>query len=122
MCFLRILAHSYGRNFEVSPEEEANAEFMVEDAVGLVLIDLFEEATVDEIEVRFSPCPPMGQRDCSIKIHVQCSFKSFTLFPCTKENIELSVREKICTILKELFGPVTMDSVIIEPSYMESSI
>src|SRR5450755_2703344 len=99
MCFLRILGHSYGRNFEVSPEEEVNAEFMVEDAVGLVLIDLFEEAaTVDEIEVRFSPCSPMGQRDCSIKIDVQCSFKSFTLFPCTKENIELSVREKICTI------------------------
>jgi hypothetical protein len=122
MCFLRILAHSYGRNFEVSAEEEVNTEFMVEEAVGLVLIDLFEEATVDEIEVRFSPCTPMGQRDCSIKIHVQCSFKSFTLFPCTKENIELSVREKICTILKELFGPVTMDSVVITPSYMESFI
>ena len=122
MCFLRIQAHSYGRNFEVSPEEKVNAELIVEDAVSLVLIDLFEESSVEEIEVRFSPCTPMGQRDCSIKIHVQCSFKSFTLFPCTKENIELSVREKICTILKELFGPVTVNSVVITPAFMESLI
>lgn len=122
MCFLRIQAHSYARNFEVSPEEEVNAELMVEDAVSLVLIDLFGEATVDEVVVRFSPLLPMGQRDCSIQIQAQCSFHSFTLFPCTKENIELSVGTSMCAILKELFGPVTMDSVSIAPSYMESLI
>jgi len=122
MCFLRIQAHSYSRNFEVSPEEVENAELMVEDAVSLVLIDLFEEATVDEVVVLFSPSLPMGQLDCSIQIQAQCSFQSFTLFPRTKENIERSAGKIMCAILKELFGPVTMDSVIIEPSYMESFI
>lgn len=123
MCFLRIQAHSYSRNFEVSPDEVENAELMVEDAVSLVLIDLFGEAEVDKVAVLFSPASPMGQRDCSIQIQAQCSFQSFTLFPRTKENIELAVGKIMCMILKELFGPVTMDSVSIAPSYiMESSI
>ena len=122
MCFLRIQAHSYSRNFEVSPEEVENAELMVEDAVSLVLIDLFEEAEVDKVLVFFSPLLPTGQRDCSIQIQAQCSFQSFTLFPRTKENIELSVGKIMCAILKELFGPVTMDSVIITPSFTESFI
>ncbi len=122
MRFLRIQAHSYGRNFEVSPEEKVNAELMVEDAVGLVLLDLFGEAMVDEVDVRFSACSPMDQRDCFIQIQAQCSFQSFTLFPRTQENIELSVKEKCGMMLKEFFGPVTMDSVVIAPSLMELSI
>jgi hypothetical protein len=122
MCFLRIQAHSYSRNFEVSPDEVENAELMVEDAVSLVLIDLFGEAEVDKVAVLFSSASQMGQRDCSIQIQAQCSFQSFTLFPRTKENIELAVGKIMCMILKELFGPVTMDSVSIAPSYMESFI
>src|ERR1700681_267262 len=53
MHTLRIDAQSYGRVFEIFPEERDNVELMIEDAVSLVLADLFEEAIVDDISVNF---------------------------------------------------------------------
>ena len=50
-----IDAQSYGRNYEIFPEEPESVELMVEHAVSLVLADLFVEAIVDEVTVRFSP-------------------------------------------------------------------
>ena len=122
MCLLRIHAHSYSRIFEVVLEEIENAELMVEDAVSLVLLDLFDEVTMDDVTVHFSPASHTGQRDCSIQIQAQCSFQSFRSLPCTKEHMKLTIGKSVCSILKELFGPVTIDSVIVQPFFLESTI
>lgn len=102
------------------PEEVEKAELMAEDAVGHVLLDLFGEATVDDVTVCFSSASRRGLRDCSIQIQAQCSFESFTLLPCTKEYMELAVGKSMGSLLKELFGPMTIECVIVQPSFMES--
>ncbi len=123
MWLLHIHAQSYSRIFEVLPEEVENAELMIEDVVSHGLLALFSEVRVDDVTVHFSAASHRGQRDCSIQIQAQCSHQSYASFPYTfaslpytKEHMELAVRKSIGSLLKELFGPVTMNSVIIQPS------
>ncbi|MFL5625260.1 MAG: hypothetical protein ACJ788_06640 [Ktedonobacteraceae bacterium] len=116
MWLLHVHAQSYSRVFEVLPEEVENAELMIEDVVSHGLLALFGEVRVDDVTVHFSAASHIGQRDCSIQIQAQCSHQSFALLACTKEQMELLVGKSLRSLLKELFGPVTMNSVIVEPS------
>jgi hypothetical protein len=116
MCILWVHVQCYDRFFEVSPDEVENAELMVEDMVSQVLIDLFSEGTVDDVAMRFSPKPPMGLQHCSIQIHAQCACQCFALLPRTRENMELAIEESICSLLRELFGTVSVDTVTLRPS------
>jgi hypothetical protein len=120
MHTLRINAQSYGRVSEIFPEEPENVELMIEDAASLVLADLFDEAIVDDISVRFSPPSHTGYRDGTIYIQAQCTLESFTLVPRTAEYIQLAVEESICAILKELLGPVTIQKLVMEPSIAQT--
>ena len=114
MCKLQIYVQCHDRYFEVISDEVRSAEIAVEDSVGHVLLHLFDEGTVEveDVTIHFSPGLRMGLQQCSIQIHAQCSFASFVLLPCTKENIERTVEESIRPILKELFGSVKVESVI----------
>lgn len=116
MHTLRINAQCYGRFSEIFADEPENVELMIEDAVSLVLADLFDEAIVDDISVRFSLPSQTGHRDGTIYIQAQCALESFTLVPHTAEYIQLAVEDGICAILKELLGPVTMQKLVMEPS------
>ncbi|HKV57368.1 MAG TPA: hypothetical protein VJO32_03770 [Ktedonobacteraceae bacterium] len=116
MHTLHINAQSYSKVSEIFPEEPENIELMIEDAASLILADLFEEAIVDDISVRFSPPARTGHRDSAIHIQAQCTLESFTLVPRTLDYIQLAVEEGICAILKELFGPVTIQKLVMEPS------
>jgi hypothetical protein len=111
MCILQIDVRCYDRFFEVIPSEVENAELTVEDAMSLVLLDLFDEGIVDDVSIHFSPNLHMGLQYCSIHIHAQCACQSFTLFPHTKEHMELAVENNLCSILRELFGSVNVDNV-----------
>jgi len=115
MHMLRIDAQSYGRFSEVFLDEPENVELMIEDAVSLVLADLFEEAIVDDISVAFSVPSSSGHREGTIHIQVQCTLESFTMIPRTDEYIQLAVKEGICAILKELLGPVTIQKLEMKP-------
>lgn len=116
MHTLRINAQSYGRFSEIFPDEPENVELMIEDAVSLALADLFEEAIVDDISVAFSAPSPSGHRDGTILIQAQCTLETFTMIPRTEEYIQLAIKEGICTLLKELLGPVTLQQLAMEPS------
>ncbi len=120
MCILQIYVQCHDRFFEVLPEEQEGAEATVEDAISQALLDLFGEVSVDDVTIHFSPDMRMGLQHCSIQIRAECSYQSFTLFPCTKETMEHSVEQCISPILKELFGSVTVDSVTITPFSTES--
>jgi len=114
---LRIDAQSYGRFSEIFPDEPENVELMIEDAVSLVLADLFEEeAIVDDISVAFSTPSASGHREGNIRIQAQCTLESFTMIPRTDEYIQLAIREGISAILKELLGPVTLQKLEMKPS------
>ena len=117
MHTLCIDAQSYGRVSEIFPDEPENVELMIEDAVSLVLADLFEEeAIVDDISASFSAPSSSGHREGAIRIQAQCTLESFTMIPRTKEYIQLAVKEGIGAILKELLGPVTIQKLEMEPS------
>jgi hypothetical protein len=113
---IRIDAQSYGRVSEIFPDEPENVELMIEDAISLVLADLFEEeAIVDDIAVAFSTPSPSGHREGTIRIQAQCTLESFTMIPRTDEYIQLAIKEGICAILRELLGPVTIHKLELEP-------
>ncbi len=120
MSLLHIHAFGRGQHFEVMPEEEEKdiTEAMTEEAVSLVLLNLFSEAEVNDVDVNFTDAEN-GIRECFIQIEAECAFQSFTLLSCTKEYMELAIGKCVWTILKELFGPVTIESVVVVPSYSE---
>ena len=115
MCILQIYMQSDGKVLEVLPEEVENAELAVEDVVCQVLLELFGGGSVDDVSIDFSSYLP-GRRQCSIQVHAQCSYQSFALMPRTSENMELAVKRSIRPIMRELFGPVKVDCVILSPS------
>ena len=116
MHTLRINAQSYSRVSEIFPDEPENVELMIEDAVSLILADLFDEAIVDDISVHFSLPSKTGYRDGTIYIQAQCTLESFTLVPRTAEYIQLAVEDGICAVLKELLGAVTISKLEMVPS------
>lgn len=120
MCILQIYVQCHDRFFEVLPEELESTEVTVEHAISQVLLNLFDEVSVDDVTIRFSSGLRMGLQHCSIQVQAECSYQSFTLSPCTKENIEHSVAQCISLILKELFGSVTVNSVTVTPFSTES--
>ena len=115
MCILQIHAQCYGRFFEVLPGEVENTELIVENAMCHILLDLFDEGTVDNVTIRFSSNSHMGLQYCSIHIHAQCACQSFILLPHTKEKMGLAVENSISSILRELFGSVHVDNVTFSP-------
>ena len=116
MCILQIHLQCYDRFFEVLPGEVENAELTVEDVVSHVLLDLFGEGTVDDVTIRFSSSLHMGLQHCSIQIYAQCTCQHFVLLPRTWENMEIAVEERMSSLLRELFGTVTVDNVKLRPS------
>ena len=116
MCILQIHMQCFDRFFEVSPDEVENAELIVEDAVSRVLLDLFEEGSVDDVSIHFSPNAPLGLQHCSIQISAQCSCQCFSLEPRTKENMEIAIEKSTSSLLRELFGTVSIDHVMLIPS------
>jgi len=122
MSLLHIHAQSYGRFFEILPEEGENAELAVEDLVSHVLLELFGEASVEveEVTIAFSPLSRLGQRDCSLHIRAHCSPESFTLSPCSEEYMRAVIAESIYSSLREFLGSVTIESISLEPACMEA--
>jgi hypothetical protein len=116
MCDIQIQLQCYDRFFEVSSDEVEFAELAVEEIVSHVLLDLFGGGTVDDVTIRFSASLRMGLQHCSIQIHAQCSCQRFVLLPCTKEKMNLAIEKSLCSMLKELFVSVKVDSVMLDPS------
>jgi hypothetical protein len=116
MDTLQIQAQCYDKYFEVMPEEVENAELIVEDAFSQILIALFGEGSVEEVTICFSAHTVLDLQHCSIRLRANCSYDNFTLFPPTLENIKLMVEKYLSALLRELFGSVSIDNVILSPS------
>ncbi len=120
MGILQIHVKCYDRFFEVFSDEVVDTELVVENAVSQALLGLFNEVTMDEVTIRFSSNLHMGLQQCFILIQAQCAYQSFTSLPRTKEDIEFAVNKSICSILRELFGSVTVESVTFSLSSWEN--
>src|SRR2546421_10280209 len=116
MCIFLMHIKCADRFFEVIPDEVESTELTVENAVSHILLDLFGKGAVDEVTIRFPSNLRMGLQHCSIDIRAQCSCKFFSLLPRTLENMKHALVESICSLLKELFGSVNIESVAWSPS------
>jgi hypothetical protein len=115
MCTLQAHMQCFDRFFEVFSDEVEYNELMIESAVSQLLLDFFDEVMAD-VTIIFSPHLHMGLQHCSIQIQAQCECQTVASLPSTKETIELTVENDICSILRELFGSVIVDSVTLIPS------
>lgn len=113
MCILRVHAQCSNKFFEVSPDEVENAELMVEDVVSRVLLDLFDEGTVDDVAIHFASNAYMNLQYCSIQIQAHCPCQHFSAFPRSKKNMERSVEKSMSSLLRELFGHVDVEDVTL---------
>ena len=116
MCILQVYVQCHDKFFEVSADELDNAELMVEDVASRVLLDLFSGGTVENVAIHFYPALYMGLQRCSIQIRAECSCRYFTRLPCTKDAIELAVEASISSLLRELFGSVSIENVSLQPA------
>ena len=116
MCFLLMHIKCAHKFYEVLPDEVESTELTVEDAVSHILLDLFGKGAVDEVTIRFPYDLRMGLQYCSIDIRAQCFCQFFSLLPRTQENMKHALVKSICSLLKELFGSVNIESVALCPS------
>ena len=116
MCILQVHVQCAHRFFEVLPDEVESAELTVEDAVSQILLELFGKGAVDEVTIRFPSNLHTGLQHCSIDILAQCFCQFFSLLPPTQENMKHALVKSICSLLKELFGSVNIESVTLSPS------
>jgi hypothetical protein len=115
MCFLLMHVKCAHRFYEVLPDEVESAELTVEDAVSQILLGLFGKGAVDEVSIHFPSDLRMGLQHCSIDIRAQCSCRFFALIPRTQENMKHTLVTGICSVLKELFGSVNIESITLSP-------
>jgi hypothetical protein len=116
MCILQVYVQCHDKFFEVSADEVENAELMVEDIVSRVLLDLFNGGTVDDVAIHFSPTLYMGLQRCSIQVRAECSCQCFTRLPGTRESMELAIEASMSSLLREIFGSVSVENVALQPA------
>ena len=119
MGILQIRVKCFDKCIEVFSDEVVDTELVVEDAVSQVLLDLFDGVMIDEVTICSRSNLYRGLRQCFILMQAQCACQSFTLLPRTKEHIERVVAKSICSILRELFGSVTVERVMFTLSPWE---
>ena len=66
--------------------------------------------------MNFSPHEHMGLQHCFIQIQAQCENQISASLSDSNEYIELSIENKICSILREFFCSVIVDNVTFIPS------
>ncbi len=115
MSTLQANMQCYDRFFEVFSNENEYNELFLENVVSQLLLDFFDEVMVD-VNIIFSPHVQMELQHCFIQIQAQCDNQICASLPDPNEYIELSVENKMCSILRELFGTVIVDSVTLIPS------
>jgi hypothetical protein len=116
MCVIQMHVRCSGGFFEVSPADVDHAELMVEDVVCRILLDLFGEGMVDEVTIRFPSHSRRGHQQCTIHIRAQCLCQNFVLLPRTEEHMKCAIEQSMCSLLRELFGSVSIESVTFSPS------
>jgi hypothetical protein len=122
MCTLQIQMQCYDKFFEVLPDDVENAELIVENMMGLILLELFGGGTVDDVTICFSSRLRMGLRHCSVQIRAQCASQGFVALPRLgplthiKESMKQAIEKSISSIMRELFVSVKVDSVLLDPS------
>ena len=115
MCILQAHMQCFDKFFEVFPNEVEQNELILENVVSQLLLDFFDEVTVN-VNMNFSPHEQMGLQHCCIQIQAQCENQIGASSSEPNAYFEVSLENKICSILREFFCSVIVDSVTLIPS------
>ena len=115
MCIFDIRLRGNGCLTEVSRDEAENAELAIEEAMGCILLKLFDGGIVDDVSIRFSTQPALPP-DCSIQIRVRCPCQHFSLLPNTKEHMQNEMQKYTQVLLTELFPLIEMEQMKMAPA------
>jgi hypothetical protein len=115
MRILQVHMQCVDKFFEVFPNEVEQNELILENVVSQLLLDFFDEVTVD-VNMNFSPHEQMGLQHCFIQIQAQCDHQLSASLSDSCEYIELRIEHKICSILREFFCSVIVDNITFIPS------
>ena len=116
MCTLQIFMQCYDKFYELTLDEQVSAELFVEDMVGHVLLNLFGQATVDDVTIQCTSKLSISSPHCSISIRAQCSCEEFVGHSHSQEYMKYAIEQAIVSIFKELFVDVKFDNIILCPS------
>lgn len=119
MSILRVQAHCSSKFFEVLQNEVESCKLVVEEMMSHVLLNLFDAGTVDDVIIQFASSLLPGLWQCSIQILAQCNCEDFVLQPRTEEHMKVAVRDGLSSLMKQLFGSVNVDSVLLLPAPTE---
>ncbi len=115
MCTLQAHMQGYDRFFEVFSNEVDQNELMLENIFSQLLIDFFEWVMV-EVHMHFSPQEEAGMKHCNIHLQAQCDQQVHASTLDTDKYLEVRIEHEMCSILRELFCSVIVDSVRFFPS------
>jgi hypothetical protein len=115
MCILQAHMQCFDKFFEVFPNEVEQNELILENVISQLLLDFFDEVTVD-VNMNFSPHEQMGLQHCFIQIQAQCDNQINASLPEANEYIELSIEHKMCSILREFFCSLIVDNFTFIPT------
>ena len=115
MCTLQAHMQGYDRFFEVFSNEVEQNELMLENIFSQLLIEFFEWVMV-EVHAHFSPHEESGMKHCVIHVHAQCDQQVYASTLDTQEYLEVRIEHGMCSILRELFCSVIVESVTLFPS------
>ena len=120
MCIMEIQALCDKRFSELLADEVESAELAVEDVMSHVLLDLFGEGMVEEVNICFPANHRRGLQDCAIQIRAQSPCHCFTPFPRAEDCIEFAIEKSVGALLRELFVSVNIASVTLShtPSWL----
>jgi hypothetical protein len=97
---------------EVLSEELGTAELVVEDLISQVLLALFDTVIVEEVSI-FPSGQSSHQAYYLLHIYAQCADIFTPSFAAHLDDLELTIEEKICCVLIELFGTVHLEKITI---------
>jgi hypothetical protein len=111
MCIYDIQVQFQSGFAEALPDDTETTELAIEDAMGHVLLKLFDGGVVEEVTLRYAPGSQMKRRRYVIQIRVQCPCQYFSLSPRTQEHMRGEVQKSTYHMLKELFTSVEVANI-----------
>lgn len=97
---------------EVLSEELGTAELVVEHLISQILLALFDIVIVEDVTI-FPSGQSSHQASYSLQIYAQCADIFTPSFAVHLDDLELTLEEKICCVLIELFGTVHLEKITV---------
>lgn len=116
MCIYRIQAQCISNFSEVVADDIVGTEMAIEEAMGHVLLKLFDGGMVEDVTLRGMPGLSFKRHVYLLQIRVQCPCRYCSFLPGEQEQLREEMRRSANRILKELFTSVDVKIITMQPA------